>query len=244
MSLITASADGPVARLRLTRPDKRNALSHTLVGQALEAIADFELAGAAVGILEADGEIFCAGNDLVEAYDDPAASASAEFLTALVTRPMFWVAAITGPVLGSAVAVACVCPFVVMGDQAWLALPEVQRVGAYPSVVQSYLEPFVGPRTALEMCLSGRPVPAVDAVRLGLATEAVPADTVRPRAAELAARLAVTSPRVITAARESWQSQFRTEEFLARRNELDEVFRRQLDGLLGEPGVSAAMAGE
>jgi enoyl-CoA hydratase/carnithine racemase len=242
MSMVTASVDGRLARLRLTRPGKRNALSHALVGQAEEAIADFGLAGAAVGILEAEGDFFCAGNDLAEAYDDPAASASADFLTALVTQPVLWVAAITGPALGSGVAVACVCPFVVISDDAWLALPEVQRVGAYPSVVQSYLELFTGPRAALDMCLTGRRVPATEAVRLGLATEAAPAEAVRSRAAELARQLTVTSPRVITAARESWQGQFRTDQFLARQDELDKVFRRQLPELLGAAAADPADA--
>lgn len=227
MDLVSASAAGPVARLRLHRPGKRNALNHELVAQALLAIDEFERSGAEIGVLAAEGDVFCAGNDVTEAQDDPAESASAELQRALLSRPLFWIVALSGPALGSGLGIACSCPVVIASEDAWLALPEVQRIDAYPSVLQSYLESVLGPRAVLDLCLSGRRVSAAEAVELGIVTEAVPATQVATRVDDWLGRLAALDPRVITAAREAWQSRF-TGPFAARSAELDEIFRGQL----------------
>src|SRR5580704_8432773 len=68
MSLVALETLAPgLARLRLRRPDKRNALNQELLRDAIAAIGAAEEAGAAVGILAAEGQAFCAGADLREA---------------------------------------------------------------------------------------------------------------------------------------------------------------------------------
>jgi methylglutaconyl-CoA hydratase len=227
VGLVAATMHGSVARLRLNRPGKRNALNHELVAQALVAIDEFGRSGATIGVLEAAGSVFCAGNDVTEAQDDPAESASAELERVLLSAPLFWVAVLSGAALGSGLGIACCCPVVIASETAWLALPEVQRIDAYPSVLQSYLETVLRPRAALDLCLTGRSISATEAATLGIVTEAVPAASLPDRVDDWIARLAALEPRVVTAAREAWQSRFNGS-FATRSAELDEIFRGQL----------------
>lgn len=198
-----------IGELRLTRPGKRNALSHALVDEATAAVDAFEDAGVRVALLRADPPIFCAGNDLGEAMAERDRPAADRFFALLLERPLFWIAALDGPALGAGVAVAAICPIAVMAHDTWLALPELQ-IGLFPSGVLPYVEPFAGARRSLEMGLTGARVTAAEAVAMSLATEAV-SDAELDAAVERWCAIATARPQVTDAARRSWQARFRTE---------------------------------
>ena len=220
--LVTAWADGRVGHVRLERADKRNALSHALVDEALAAADDLAGQGVTVAVLEAAGPVFCAGADLTEAFGRPPAEAASErLLAALLRSPLFWVAAVGGPALGAGVAVVTACPLSVCADSAWFALPEV-RLGLFPSGVMAYLEPFVGTTRAIHLGLRERRWSAREALDWGMVSEVVEAASLAARTEEWAAHL-VAHPAVTAGARQAWQSRFADPAFRARKAQLDRL---------------------
>jgi enoyl-CoA hydratase/carnithine racemase len=221
--LIHAVIDGGVGQLRLTRAGKRNALNGAMVAQALAAMDGFVAAGVRVAVLSADQPVFCSGNDLSEVPERVEDAIALAFIEALVDRPLFWVAAVSGPALGAGVAMVAVCPVSIATETAWFGLPELQ-IGLFPAGIVPYLEPLLGPRAAFRAGLTGAPLPAADAVTAGLIDEVVAPDAldgrVQARVEELLLRPAVTD-----AARQAWQAQFRTPSFLHRFDQMRQVLR-------------------
>jgi enoyl-CoA hydratase/carnithine racemase len=220
--LVSATVVDGVGRLRLTRSEKRNALNHALVDEATAAMEEFVRRGVRVAVLDADAPIFCAGNDLAQVGAlDAASTAVVRFIDAMLTQPMFWIGSVAGPALGGGMALVAACPVVLASDQAWFALPE-RRLGFYPAGVLPYLEVVMGTRPAFSAGLTGRGIPADEAVTLGLVDEIVAHDRLGVRTDEVAAELAADAA-VSDGGRRVWQGQFRTAAFLERQAQLNAV---------------------
>jgi 3-hydroxyacyl-CoA dehydrogenase / enoyl-CoA hydratase / 3-hydroxybutyryl-CoA epimerase len=121
--------------------------------------------------------------------------AGQEVLNRLEALPCPTVAAIQGFALGGGLELAMACRYrVAVGDERLsLGLPEVQ-LGIHPGfggTVRSVR--LVGVRPAMEMMLTGKPVRADKALRIGLVDKLVPADQLRSAAKEIA--LAAPTPR-------------------------------------------------
>jgi enoyl-CoA hydratase/carnithine racemase len=223
--VIHARIEDGIGRVTLARPEKRNALTLDIAAGVARAVAEFAAAGIGVAVLDAEGPIFCAGNDLDEARADPGDTAMTRLLDVVLTGPVCWVAAVEQPALGGGLAVVCACPVVVAADDTWFALPEVS-LGVFPSAVLAFLEPALGPRRALTLGLTGDRLGAVDAAAAGVVTEAVPRAEVTARAVEWAGRLA-SRPAVTASGLASWQSYFASPAFTQRRAALDVILRAQ-----------------
>jgi enoyl-CoA hydratase len=220
--LVRAWTEGGVGHLRLERVEKRNALSHALVAAALREAGALVSRGVAVAVLEAAGPVFCAGADLDEAFGRPPAEAASErLLGALLTSPLFWVAAVEGPALGAGVAVATACPVSVCADTAWFSLPEI-RLGLFPSGVMAYLEPVLGTTRTLALGLRERRWTAREALEWGLVSEVVEPGQVAGRVADWTAQLAA-HPAAVASARVAWQTRFADPAFRARKAQLDRL---------------------
>lgn len=233
--LIASEIDGDVGRLRLTRPEKHNALNQELVDQAVAAMDEYAAAGVRVAVLEAAPPTFCAGNDLTEARAGMDGAASDRFLAELLERPLFWIAVVSGPALGAGAAVAAACPVTLATDQAWFALPE-SGLGLFPARALRYIEPFVGPRLAVELGLSARRLGPEEARAAGIVNEVVPVSELNGAVARWVAH-ATAHPAVTTAARESWQELFRTDAAVQRAAQLERIFAAQeLDPVPAQDG--------
>lgn len=195
--------DGDVLRVTIDRPgDDLNrvddALHHDLA--ALFPYLQRERTARAV-LLTGRGRAFSAGGDFAwfPALQEPG---RIEHLR-LDARQMIWdlldvhlpiVCAVNGHAVGLGASVALLCDVVLMAESATLADPHV-RVGIVAGDGGTVAWPLaVGPMLAKRYLLTGDPVPAVDAVRLGLAAEAVPDDELDDRAMAMAARLAAGAP--------------------------------------------------
>ena len=111
------------------------------------------------------------------------------------TKPV--VAAVNGFALGGGLELAMACTLRVAADTAKLGQPEV-NLGLLPGYGGTQRLPrLVGPGRALEMLLTGEPVDAHEAWRLGLVNRVVPADRVLDEARELAGLLASKPPLVM-----------------------------------------------
>ena len=104
------------------------------------------------------------------------------------------VAALNGPAVGLGASVALLCDVVVMADTAVIADPHV-RIGVVAGDGGAAIWPaLLGPILAKRYLLTGDPVTAAEAARMGLVTEVVPADDLPARALAWAQRLAAGAP--------------------------------------------------
>ena len=202
-------ADG-VADVRLTRPEKRNALDRAMVRAIIEAA---EQVGAdpsvRVAVLSGDGKAFCAGLDtsLFAAMADPAREQdSAEVTGSLrvdaVRVVRLWtelavpvIAAVHGVAVGGGFQLALGADIRIVAPDAQLGVFEI-KWGIVPDMCGTQLlPPLVGPDVAKDLMFTARVVTGVEAKSIGLATRL--ADDPRADALELAAEIAGRNPDAI-----------------------------------------------
>ena len=175
------------ATLTLDSPPNRNALSARMLDELRSALdraaSDPEVRAV---VLTHTGGTFCAGADLGEASDNPAAVAAertremAALLRAILELPKPVVAMIDGHVRAGGMGLVGACDIVVAGPSSTFALTEA-RLGLAASIVSLTVLPRLTPRAAGRYFLTAERFGPDDAVAIGLATtQAVdPAATVR-----------------------------------------------------------------
>ncbi len=194
------TCDG-VARLTIDRAESRNALDPaTVAGLARgieSALADPDVR--AIVLTGAGEKAFCAGADLKAAsgsftvdYSRPS-SDYANLLRAARACTLPIVGRINGACLAGGMGLLGVCDVVVAADDAIFGLPEV-KVGIFPMQVLSVLRDLVPQRVLAEMCLTGEPISAAEAQRVGLINYAVPRVELDTKTDWLVARLVGKSP--------------------------------------------------
>jgi enoyl-CoA hydratase/carnithine racemase len=181
-----------VALIRLDRP-KANALSRTVLGQIFAAATELREDPPGAVVLWGGRRIFAAGADIVELNGDGASAVGASFtaaLGALAGVPRATVAAINGYALGGGLELALACDFRVCAEDSRLGLPEV-LLGVVPGGGGTQRLPrLIGSSRAKELIMTGRQVPAAEALAIGLVNRVVPPDDVLDAALEWAAELA------------------------------------------------------
>jgi enoyl-CoA hydratase/carnithine racemase len=183
--------EGPVRVVVLNRPEKRNALRISLrleLVQALrEAGADPDVRAV---VLAGEGPAFCGGLDKTEfgtRADDLYASTILIFET-LQAYPKPMVAAVHGPAMGGGFYLSLASDLRVGGPETTFGTPEV-TFGVPPS--WGFLRSVLGESLARDVGLTGRPIGAEEAFRVGILNRLVDStDAVRPAAVELAASIA------------------------------------------------------
>jgi enoyl-CoA hydratase/carnithine racemase len=188
--------EGRVLRLTLSRPEKRNALSsevcHAIV-DAVESAAEDRSVGAV--LIDAEGDVFCAGMDLSEigGPDAPELTAIHERLFTLGVRvPVPIVIAVQGPALGGGVGLMANGHIVVAAHGASFALSEI-RIGMWPFVIFRSLALALGERRALALSLTGRMFSVQEALQWGLVHEVAQPIEVDDRATAIAQHVASLS---------------------------------------------------
>ena len=199
---LTLDHDGPLALITLNRPEKRNAISPQMIDDLLAALEAVEASAARVAILTGAGKAFCAGMDLevlrTISSQTPEQNLQdsrrmAQLFRRLWSFPKPLIAAVNGPALAGGCAVATLADFTLAAPEATFGYTEV-RIGFVPAIVSVFLRRRVGEAIARDLMLTARIFPAAEAHELGLVNEVVAADSLMPRARELAATLVAHSP--------------------------------------------------
>jgi enoyl-CoA hydratase len=181
-----------IALLTMNRPEARNAMNPELrvaISDALkEAEADPEVQ---VVILTGAGPVFCAGMDLKSFAKGGDMSALTWFYHEGIGKPV--IAALNGTAVAGGFELALACDLMVAADTAKVGIPEVKR-GLYAAGGGTTLAQRIPLAVALELGLTGDPIPAQRAAELGLINAVVPADQVIDAAIELADRIAPNAP--------------------------------------------------
>jgi enoyl-CoA hydratase/carnithine racemase len=202
--LLTERSDG-VGWLTLNRPAKRNALNVALRGALDEALAGFAADDdVRVVVLTGAGKAFCAGADLSDAPPStrhPMAQPGRPVAQSLATFAKPVIAAVNGAAFGGGLELVLACDVRIAARGATFALPEV-RIGSLPgSGGTQRLVHAVGPAMAARMVLSGDPLPAEEALRVGLVSDLVEPDELAGLASDLARRIAGNAPLSLLAAK-------------------------------------------
>ncbi|MBM9458350.1 enoyl-CoA hydratase/isomerase family protein [Nocardioides sp. zg-536] len=199
MGVLEVTRSGGVLLLRLNRPAQRNALDRALT-DALSAAFD-ELdddPSLHVGILAANGPVFCAGTDLHEPAS-PATDRGGEYGLVRRRRTTPLIAAVEGAALGGGLEVVLSCDLVVAGAEARFGLPEVAR-GLVATCGGLFRTPDrVPPVIAAELVLTGDPIAAHRAYEVGMINRLVPAGQALDAARGLAERITRNSPDAVSA---------------------------------------------
>jgi len=195
-----------VALVTLNRPRALNALSFELLLRLAEAVEglDADPRCGAIVITGAGTRAFAAGADVAElsGQDAQSLAASPGFRgwdrVAAVATPT--IAAVRGYALGGGAELAMACDMIVAADDATFGQPEI-NLGIIPGAGGTQrLARAVGKARAMELVLTGRRLPAVEAERLGLVTQVVPAAATLSAALDLAAAVASQPREAVRAA--------------------------------------------
>lgn len=190
---VSVSGDSPVATVTLNRPDQLNAIDTRMTAD-LEALVHW-LSGQAkairVVILTGAGKAFSCGDDVKELKTIPIAEArelslrQASVYLGFERLPQVLIAAVNGHALGAGCVCAAACDFRVAAHTARFGMPEI-KLGWAPGYGVSQLGLIVGKSRAIDLCLTGRIIPARTAAEWGLVHELAPVNRLLPRARELA----------------------------------------------------------
>ena len=187
-NLLAETRPDGIMLLTVNRPAQHNALNKVTLDELSAALtaAREEATVKAVLLTGTGPKAFIAGADITEfvgmSADDSQAFAERgqQVLGQLETLPKPVLAAINGFALGGGCEVAMACHLRVASESASLGQPEV-KLGIIPGYGGTQrLTRLVGRGKALELMLTGAPVSAAEALRLGLVNHVVPANQVLP----------------------------------------------------------------
>lgn len=207
------SVDGGVARVTINRPERRNAMSWSVMEGLRSALARAkEDPEVRVLVLSGSGDTaFCAGADLggMAGGDEGflAVHGSRGELASLFHE--MWdlgkptIARVQGWAMAGGFGLALACDMVVASERARFGAPEI-NVGLWPYMITVPLARSMPPKKALELMLTGRVVDAPEAERLGFVTRVVPHEELDGAVDELAATVASKSPAVTKLGRDAF----------------------------------------
>ena len=178
LSLVDYSADGAVAQITLNRPPV-NALNAALIADIASALQRAAAPDIRAVVLTGNKH-FAAGADIkrfVEAFDtdtvEPQASGLGDVVLSVEGLPKPVIAVVNGFALGGGLELAMGADFRYFGETALVGQPEV-KLGLIPGAGGTQrLQRLVGYQMAKDIIMSGRQVPADEALAIGLADKVV-----------------------------------------------------------------------
>lgn len=210
---VLVERSGPVARVVLDRPERRNALSLQMMREATAAIRELGAdQSCGVVVITGSGPALSAGHEIGEMVKRTLEQEREIFSTCVDL--MESIQAIRQPVIaevqGHAVAAGCqlvaTCDLAVAVDSARFGTPGV-KIGLFCSTPMVAVSRNIGRKRAMQMLLTGQTIDASTAVEWGLINESVPAERLRARVDELATSIADASPLTLEIGKQAFYRQ-------------------------------------
>ena len=197
--------DDRIAIITINRPQARNAINHAVSAGMAEALAELdERDDLTVGIITGAGGTFSSGMDLKAFLAGEDVSVAGKGLAGLTQAPPRkpLIAAVEGWALAGGCEVALACDLIVAANDAKFGIPEVKRglVAGAGGLIR--LPRRIPAGIAMELALTGDPLPAADAHRLGLVNALTEPGGALDGARRLAARIAVNGPLAVAATKQ------------------------------------------
>ena len=214
MSLVTYELRDHIATITLNRPESRNAINGALredLNAAWNRFRDDE--DAWVGVLTANGDVYCAGADLKDGagsvgtfggtfWEKPTINSFESGME--LFKPT--IAAVHGPCIGYGLTGVLFCDFVIASTEATFCFPEVS-IGIPTIVGAIRLPQRIGWANAMELLLTGKPIDAQRAKEIGLVWKLVEPDHLQEQAHAWARVLADAAPLAQRATKEvAWRT--------------------------------------
>ena len=197
--------EGGVARVTLNRPE-HNLLNEVMLREISDAITSAgERDDVKLLVLDSACKVFCGGIDIGEYTSQRVFQMLDAFHAAFsgmldVGKPV--VCVINGPAIGGGAELAAFGDLVIASPKARFAQPEI-TIGVFPPLASTILPFLVGPKTALELVLTGEAVTAERALELGLINRLVPEAQLEQTVNDLVSRITAHSGPVLTMAKKA-----------------------------------------
>lgn len=202
---IQLEISGDVARLTMNRPPY-NVLTIDMMkemSRAIEKLHDQRQVRAILLRASSECQFFSAGVAVEDSRPDRAfqmlEALQAVFLNMLETsKPV--VTIVNGPAIGGGCELAALGDIIVATPKARFAQPEI-RLGVFPPLAAVILPHLIGYKRALEMILTGEPLNAQEALRLGLVSRVVPEEHLEEEVSKILDRITGQSAPVLEMAK-------------------------------------------
>ena len=228
---IFISNEGPVRKIRMNRPEKKNALTLAMYEAMAGAIEDAGKTDVVKCLIIAGApDVFCAGNDLndfiVMARSGALGEPIVRFLHTLARYEKPIVAAVSGAAVGVGTTMLFHCDQVIASDSAVLLTPFVS-LGLLPEAGSSLIAPrLMGHTRSFSLLVMGKPLTADEARSAGIINTVVPAAELDGRALAVAREIAALPTESVIAARRLMRGS--VEEIIARIDAEVEAFKTRL----------------
>jgi len=196
-----------VTWIRLNRPEKLNALNEETWLELKESVIKANTEKTNLICITGNGRAFSAGDDIQSMYQFKDLSESKNFFNKLKDTIMAIVEsekpimfAVNGLAYGGGCELLLLGDFVISVPDALFSLPE-SKLGLIPPLALSIGMFIMGLRNVARLALSGEPITASEALRIGLIDEIVEKDTINERAHEISNYLSKIPNTAISAIR-------------------------------------------
>lgn len=203
--------EGSVARVRLNRPDVRNAFNAELIAELTKVFRELgEDEQVRAIVLSGEGKVFCGGADiswmkdsLELNFDQNVADAEAmsHMFRAIDRCPKPVIARIHGAALGGGAGLAAVCDIAIASSDAIFGFTEV-KLGIIPAVISPFVLAKIGVSNARALFLTGERFEAKRAQAIGLVHEVVIGDTLDVCMERIIGEILTAGPTATAAAKE------------------------------------------
>ena len=212
---------GSIVSVTLNRPEKRNALSRSMLAQLNDVLDRIACDSAArVVVLAGKGAVFCAGHDLnemvgcAEAEYQGLFADCCEVMQKLRSLPQPVIARVHGLATAAGCQLVAACALVVASENASFATPGV-KIGLFCTTPMVPLVRAIPAKPALEMLLLGTSISAQRAYELGLVNKVIPADQLDTAVRQYADALLASSPMVLQMGKRAFYDQLSLDEATA-----------------------------
>lgn len=199
---------GPIWLVTINRPEKRNALNRAMLAEFGRLVDDVALDSQAAGLIVTGCEnSFMSGTDIGYLQERTVRETEQGVVQNLYTRlenlPCPVIAAVNGWALGGGCELALAADIRIASENAVFGLPEV-GLGMLPGAGGTQrLTRLVGHGRAMEIILTGRRVPAEEALAIGLANRVVTRERLRDEALGMMEQIAAKGPLAVRLAKEA-----------------------------------------
>ena len=218
---VVVHLEPPAARIVLSRPERRNALSLVLMNELVGVLEELRSSeGVRAVVLEGAGTAFSAGHDLSEMVGQGVAFYQELFdvctvlMEAVHGLPQPVIAKVNGIATAAGCQLVASCDLAVASEEARFATPGV-KIGLFCSTPMVPLSRAIGRKRALEMLLTGEPIDARTALDWGLVNRVVPAEELDAAVSDLIENIAGSSPLVVATGKEAFYAQVELDEHRA-----------------------------
>ncbi len=241
MAVVEYEVRGAVRHVRMTRPEKRNALNPEMIALLHKAFSEGPAPGERVVLLQAEGTVFSAGLDLKE-RDNSAGGAKPleEMLHAIETYPLPVVAAVQGDAIAGGNELALHCDLVVASRAARFGM-SVAQIGLAPSwFLCKKLQEVAGPVATRRILFLGDPLSAQETFDLGMISHVADVEDFASTVEAVVSRIAANAPLSLKALKSVLVRQMTFRDTLEHAD-LDEVLGQVRTSADAKEGIAAFM---